>query len=93
MVKAACPEGINIILLKQLLKPLSNPLSDLFSFSLAHGRVPTTWKEANITPILEKNDSSEISNYRPISLFNTIGKAMEKWFISKFLIFSKTTML
>ena len=76
--KAAGPDGINNRLLKQLSKPLSNPLSDLFNSSLAHGKVPTTWKEANITPIFKKNDPSEISNYRPISLLNTIGKVMEK---------------
>ena len=82
--KATGPDGINNRLLKQLSKPLSNPLSDLFNFSLAHGKVPTTWKEANITPILKKNDPSEISIYRPISLLNTIGKAVEKLFISMF---------
>ena len=93
MGKAAGPDGINNRLLKQLSKPLSNPLSDLFNSSLAHGKVPTTWKEANITPIFKKNDPSEISNYRPISLLNTIGKVMEKVFINMFLTFSKTTML
>ena len=76
--KAAGPDGINNRLLKQLSKPLSNPLSDLFNSSLEHGKVPTTWKEANITPIFKKNDPSEISNYRPILLLNTIGKVMEK---------------
>ena len=78
MGKAAGPDGINNRLLKQLSKPLSNPLSDLFNSSLAHGKVPTTWKEANITPIFKKNDPLEISNYRPISLLNTIGKVLEK---------------
>ena len=58
--KAAGLDGINNRLLKQLSKPLSNPLSDLFNFSLTLGKVPTTWKEANITPIFERNDSSKI---------------------------------
>ena len=31
-----------------------------------------------MTPIFKKGDQSEISNYRPISLLCTIGKAMEK---------------
>ena len=78
MGKAASPDGINNRLLKQLSKPLSNPLSDLFNSSLEHGKAPTTWKEANITPIFKKNDQSEISNYRPISLLNMGGKVMEK---------------
>ena len=87
--KAACPVGINNRLLKQLSKPLSNPLSDLFNFSLAHGKVPTTWKEANITPIFKKNDPSEISNYQPISLLNTIGKVMENIVHKHVFIFFK----
>ena len=93
MGKAAGPDGINNRLLKQFSKPFSNPLSDLFIISLTHGKVPTTWEEANITTIFKKNDSSEISNYRPISLLNTIGKAMEKMSISMFLFFSKTATL
>ena len=31
-----------------------------------------------MTPIFKKGDQSEVSNYRPISLLSTIGKAMEK---------------
>ena len=87
--KAAGPDGINNRRLKQFSKPFSNPLSDLFIFSLTHRKVPTTWEEADITTIFKKNDSSEISNYRPISLLNTIGKAMEKMSISMFLFFFK----
>ena len=31
-----------------------------------------------MTPIFKKGDQSEVSNYIPISLLCTIGKAMEK---------------
>ena len=87
--EAAGPDGSKNRLLKQLSKPLSDPLSDLFNSSLAHGKVQTTWKEANITPIFKKDDPSEISNYRPISLLNTKGKVMEKLFINIFFNFFK----
>ena len=87
--KAAGPDGINNRLLKQLSKPLSNPLSDLFNSSLAHDKVPTTWKEANITPIFKKDDPSQMSNYRLISLLNTIDKVMEKLFINIFYFFQR----
>ena len=76
--KAAGPDGINNRLLKELANPLSVPLCDLFNFSLRHGKVPVSWKEANVSPIHKKDDPSEVSNYRPISLLNTIGKVMEK---------------
>ena len=31
-----------------------------------------------MTPIFKKDDPSEVSNYKPISLLNTIGKVFEK---------------
>ena len=36
------------------------------------------WKQANVTPIHKKNDPSDITNYRPISLLSTVGKVLEK---------------
>ena len=54
------------------------PFSGIFNLSLVHSKVPTAWKQANILSIFKRNNPSEISNYRPISLLNMIGKAMEK---------------
>ena len=76
--KAAGPDSINNIILKELAQPLSSPMSDLFSFSLASGKVPASWKQANVTPIFKKDNPSDVANYRPISLLNTTGKVLEK---------------
>ena len=76
--KAAGPDSIDNRLLKELARPLSAPLTDLFNFSLSTGKVPSLWKQANVTPVFKKNDPSDVSNYRPISLLNTIGKVLEK---------------
>ena len=63
---------------KELVKPLSFRLSDLFNFVLTSGKVPLIWKEANVTPIFKKDDPSVVFNYRPISLLKTVGKVLEK---------------
>lgn len=76
--KASGPDGINNRVLKELAFELASPLCRLFNFSLSNSAVPTSWKEANVTPIFKKDDPSEVSNYRPISLLNTIGKVFEK---------------
>ena len=76
--KATGPDAINNRVLKELAKPLSFPLSDLFNFSLTSGKVPLIWKVAIVTPIFKKDDPSVVSNYRPISLLSTVGKVLEK---------------
>ena len=70
--------AINNRILKELATPLSFLLSDLLNFSLATGKVPQMWKEANVTPIFKKEDPSVVSNYRPISLLSAVGKVLEK---------------
>ena len=40
--------------------------------------MPSLWKQPNVTPVFKKNDPSDVSNYRPIFLLNTIGKVLEK---------------
>ena len=77
--KATGPDAINNRVLKpELAKPFSFPLSDLFIFSLTSGKVPLIWKEANVTPIFKNDDTSVVSNYRPILLFSTEGSLRNK---------------
>ena len=88
--KAAGPDLINNRILKELAQPLSLPLSDLFKLSLSSGSVPNIWKEANVSPIHTKNDPSDVSNYRPISLLSTVSKVLEKMYINTFFTFFQT---
>ena len=56
------------------------------NYSMSKGIFPDIWKAANVSPLLKKDDPSSVSNYRPISLLNTNGKAVEKLFINIYLI-------
>ena len=76
--KASGPDNINNYVLKSCSSVLSYPLSTLFNLSLSSSKVPQAWKEANVTPVFEKDDPSDFKNYRPISLLSTLGKVMEK---------------
>ena len=84
--KTSGPDAINNRILKELMKPLSFPLSDLFNASLIKEQVPALWKQANVIPIHKKYDPSGITNHRPISHLST-GKELEKMFTNMSSIF------
>ena len=76
--KASGPDNVNNRILKEAAVPLSDPLCDLFNYSMSKRVCPNIWKEANVSPLYKKDDPSIVSNYRPVSLLSTIGKVMEK---------------
>ena len=50
----------------------------LYYQSLHAGKVPDSFKQANVRPVHKGGDPSEISNYRPISLLSNLDKAFER---------------
>ena len=75
--KATGPDGISATLLRECATELAPSLTELFAMSLAHGKVPSEWKRANVVPVPKNDDPSEINNYRPISLLCIISKVLE----------------
>ena len=65
-------------ILGELAYELSTPLCSLFNESLYTGRLPTSYKEANVCPVPKKGDHSIVSNFRPIALLNAISKVFER---------------
>ena len=76
--KASGPDGIDNRILKETIYQLSYPFCDLFNSCLNTSKMPSCWKIANVCPIFKKGDPSLASNYRPISLLNTIEKVFER---------------
>ena len=50
----------------------------IFDLSLSRETFNTNWKQANVTPVFKKGDSSLTNNYRPISLLSVVSKVMER---------------
>ena len=75
--KAAGPDTIKPIVLKNLKIQIAPIVMVIFEKSLETGTVPLDWTKANVCPIFKKGDNSNPANYRPISLTCILCKVLE----------------
>ena len=80
-------DGISVCLLKKIIHNIVDPLSHIFNLSLSTGICPNSLKIAKIIQIFKKDDPSQISNYRPISLLPGISKVLEKIIYKRLYMF------
>ena len=76
--KASGPDVISHKMLKICPEKIAIPLRIIFNKSLQQCKYPSSWKIANVMAIFKKGDTSQPSNYRPISLISCLGKVMER---------------
>jgi hypothetical protein len=76
--KAHGGDGVSVRLLKETSDSIKKPLTKLLNESFSSGKVPITWKMANISPVHKKDCRSTVGNYRPISLLSTLAKVQER---------------
>lgn len=76
--KASGPDGIPAIVLKNCAPELTPVLTRLFRLSMSTGKVPESWKVANVQPVPKKGSRADPANYRPISVTSILCKSMER---------------
>ena len=75
--KAAGPDELKPLVLKELREVIAPMLRVIFQRPIEAGRVPKGWNDANVCPLFKKGDKSTASNYRPISLTCILCKVSE----------------
>jgi hypothetical protein len=76
--KAPGPDGITSEILKLAFKSIPKTVTSIYNKCLKSGYFPRIWKTAKILPITKhgKEDSLDLSKYRPISMLNIGGKVL-----------------
>ena len=75
--KAAGPDKIKPLLLRELRVEIAPILQIIFEQSLQSGKLPADWCRAFVTPIFKKGNKSSAANYRPISITCILCKVLE----------------
>ena len=71
IIKACGPDSIKPSSAERRLLYSCSPIFNYFNCSLEQGYFPSSWKDANVTPIYEKEDKPLPSNYIPTAAFQT----------------------
>jgi len=76
--KAVGPDGIAMVMLKNLPPTAIDYLTKIFNLIIQHMTIPSIWKDARIVPILKPGKPvEEGASYRPISLLCPAAKILE----------------
>ena len=75
--KACGPDILPARVLKEILQSASAWLAFIFQQSFDLGVVPSDWLKALVTAVFKRENKSDPSNYRPISLTSICCKVME----------------
>lgn len=69
---------INMVIIKQVIQPITRPLTAVFNKSFETGIFPSNMKVAKVIPIFKNGSRAEFNNYRPISLLSQFSKILEQ---------------
>ena len=76
--KASGLDNTSPRMLKDAAVVVAKPLTRIVIESLSQGTVPSEWKYAKITPLYKKGMSTDMDNYRPISVLPVVSKVLER---------------
>ena len=83
--RSSGPDDISARVLKECSAEIASVLACIFNQSLAKGRVPEDWLQANVAPIYKNGEKYGPANYRPVSLTCICCKSLEHIIVSKIM--------
>ena len=81
--KSVSSDSIPLRVLSECAVELAPSLNALYNLSPSTGSFPSEWKHAHIIPIFKNGSRNLVNNYRPISLFNSVSKILERLVFDK----------
>ena len=76
--KASGPDSIHVKSLKAIADIVTPLLCHIANLCFLEGTYPEQFKIAKVIPVYKRNESTNPSNYRPISLLSSMNKVIEK---------------
>ncbi|XP_022780073.1 uncharacterized protein LOC111321455 [Stylophora pistillata] len=84
--KAHGPDGIPGWVLKENADLLAAPIPDILNLSYREGRLPHSWKEADVVPVPKQRPMQDINKHlRPISLTPILSKIAEEYVVDTYV--------
>lgn len=84
--KANGPDGIPSWLLKENANLLADPIREILNSSYREGHLPSSWKEADIVPLVKQKPVKDVNKHlRPISLTSILSKVAEDFVVESFV--------
>lgn len=78
MPNKGSPDGINMILIKNIYESISEPLLNLINSSLKKGKIPDDIKISTIIPVPKVSKVKKASELRPVNMLSCIEKILER---------------
>ena len=80
------PDGIPGWVLKENADLLAGPIADILNSSYREGRLPPSWKEADVVPVPKQKPVQDINKHlRPISLTPILSKIAEEYVVESYV--------
>ena len=76
--KSKGPDTIPTNMILSCIEELKDVLTDCINSSFLTGTFPSCLKQANVVPLYKKKVRTDPTNYRPVSLLNSLSKVIEK---------------